>query len=181
MASKLEARGLRYSRYVDDVTVSSIETMSDDDKTWAIGQLVAMMGSRGFRAKRDKHEIQSGNARISVMKLNVNREIGLSARERAQIRAAVHQLEQFFDRGNSGPEFRQEMDRVVERIGRLGRFHEAEAARLQGRVQAMRNAANFEASRSCLRFAADHSPRQCKMNRLFRFVILAIRTEDRQQ
>jgi len=142
VVSKLEARGLRYSRYVDDVTVSSTDTMSSDDKTWAIGQVVAMIGSRGFHAKRDKHEIQSGEARISVMKLNVNRAVGLSKRERAQIRAAVHQLEQCFDRGDTGPVFRHEMEKASGRIGRLNRFHAVEADRLRDRLTTMRMALN---------------------------------------
>lgn len=144
VVSKLESRGLRYSRYVDDVTVSSTNAMSSDDKTWAIAQVLAMMGSRGFHSKRDKHEIQSGRTRISVMKLNINREVGLSARERSQIRAAVHQLEKCFDQGNTGPEFRQDMDKATGRIGRLGRFHVAEAEQLRGRLQAMRNILNVQ-------------------------------------
>lgn len=139
---KLADRGLRYSRYVDDVTISSVNAITDEDKTWAIAQVIAMMGSRGFRTKREKHEIQSGNGRISVMKLTVNREVSLSTRERSQIRTAVHQLEQSFDRGETGPEFRQDMDKASGRIGRLGRFHPAEADKLRERLQAMRQVVN---------------------------------------
>lgn len=140
VVSKLQARGLRYSRYVDDVTISSTAALTTEDKAWAIGQVVAMIGSRGFRTKREKHEIQSGNGRISVMKLNVNRGVGVSTRERAQIRAAVHQLEQACIRCETGPQFRKELEKTSGRIGRLGRFHASEADRLRARLQAIRNA-----------------------------------------
>jgi hypothetical protein len=144
LVGKLSTRGLRYSRYVDDVTISSPTAMPKDDKTWAIAQVIAMMGSRGFRAARSKHDIQSGKGRISVMNLNVNRTVGLSAKERSNIRAMVYQLEQTFDRGETGPEFRHGLDQASGRIGRMGRFHAAEAATLRDRILNMRRIVNAE-------------------------------------
>lgn len=144
LVEKLASKGLRYSRYVDDVTISSPVAISNDDKTWAIAQVIAMMGSRGFRAARSKHDIQSGKGRISVMNLNVNRTVGLSAKERSNIRAMVYQLEQCFDRGETGPEFRRGLDQASGRIGRMGRFHAAEAATLRNRILNMRRIMSTE-------------------------------------
>jgi hypothetical protein len=142
LVEKLAARNMRYSRYVDDVTISSCAPISREDKAWAIAQVMAMMGSRGFRAARDKHSIQAGNNRVSVMNLNVNRKAGFSAKARANLRAMVYQLEQCFDRGDTGPEFRIGLDKAGGRIGHMARFHKSEAAALRARVQAMRRVIN---------------------------------------
>jgi hypothetical protein len=144
LVEKLTSKGLRYSRYVDDVTISAPAAMHNDAKTWAIAQVIAMMGSRGFRASRDKHSIQSGKGRIAVMNLNVNRTVGLSAQERSNIRTMVYQLEQSFDRGETGPEFRHGLDRASGRIGRMSCFHAQAAATLRGRILAMRRIVNTE-------------------------------------
>lgn len=142
LVEKLASKGLRYSRYVDDVTISTPVALPNDDKTWAIAQVIAMMGSRGFRAARSKHDIQSGKGRISIMNLNVNRTVGLSAKERSNIRAMVYQLEQSFDRGETGQEFRHGLDRASGRIGIMGRFHAAEASTLRNRILKMRRIVN---------------------------------------
>lgn len=144
LVEKLAARNMRYSRYVDDVTISSCNPISGDDKTWAIAQVIGMMGSRGFRAARDKHSIQTGNNRVAVMNVNVNRTAGLPAQARSALRAMVHQLEQCFDRGDTGPEFRLGLDKAGGRIGHMARFHKSEAAALRERVQAMRRVINAE-------------------------------------
>ena len=144
LVEKLAVRNMRYSRYVDDVTISSCTPISREDKTWAIAQVMAMMGSRGFRAARDKHSIQTGNARVAVMNVNVNRMAGLPAQARSGLRAMVHQLEQCFDRGETGPGFRTGLDKAGGRIGHMARFHKSEAAALRERVQAMRRVINAE-------------------------------------
>jgi hypothetical protein len=142
LVEKLAARNMRYSRYVDDVTISSCAPISPENKTWAIAQVMAMMGSRGFRAARDKHSIQAGNHRVSVMNLNVNRKAGFSAKARANLRAMVHQLEQDFNRNETGLNFRIGLDKAGGRIGHMARFHASEAAALRERVQTMRRVIN---------------------------------------
>ncbi|MEX8510377.1 MAG: reverse transcriptase family protein [Leptothrix ochracea] len=139
LVANLADRGLRYSRYVDDITISSTVKLESADKKWAISQVIAMMGSRGFRAARDKHSIQSAKSRISVMNLNVNQQVGLSRKERANIRAGVHQLEQRFGQGETGLAFQRDLDKARGRIGRMARFHPSEAEALRLRLQAMRD------------------------------------------
>lgn len=142
LVEKMTARGLRYSRYVDDITISSTSTISDEDKSWAIGQVIAMMGSRGFSPAREKHRVQSAHERISVMGLNVSRAPGLPAGERSGLRAAVYQLESRLNLGERGPELGSELSRVGGRIGRMKRFHPREATQLQLRVRAVADALN---------------------------------------
>lgn len=137
LVEKLASRGLRYSRYVDDVTISSGSLITSEDKAWAIGQVIAMMGSRGFKVAREKHVVQSPRGRIAVMGLNVSRSPGLSSAERSGIRTAVYQLEQRFGLGEFGPAMRTDISRASGRVGRMRRFHAEEAERLRARLRAM--------------------------------------------
>lgn len=141
VVSKLAVRGIRYSRYVDDITLSHTSGLSPQDKTWAMAQVIAMMGSRGFKPARDKHAISRGGAPITVMGMNINRQASLTAKERGQIRAMVHQLEKKLVRGEVGAEFHQAMDSVCGKLGKLRRLHPGEADRLQIRLRAVREVA----------------------------------------
>lgn len=141
VVDRLASRGIRYSRYVDDITLSHPSGLSAEDKAWAMSQVIAMMGSRGFKPARDKHVIQGGRGPITLMRMNINRQATITAKERGQIRAMVHHLEMRFDRRDVGAEFHQAMDTVAGKVGRLHRLHPAEAEKLRERLRAVREAA----------------------------------------
>ena len=141
VVERLASRGIRYSRYVDDITLSHPSGLSAEDKAWAMSQVIAMMGSRGFKPARDKHLIQGGRGPITVMRMNINRQATITAKERGQIRAIVHHLEMRFARGNVDVEFHQAMQTVSGKIGRLHRLHPTEADKLRDRLRAVREAA----------------------------------------
>jgi hypothetical protein len=115
---------------------------STEDKTWAMSQVIAMMGSRGFKPARDKHAIQSGGGPITLMRMSINRHTTIPAKERSQIRAMVRQLEMQFNRGDVGVEFRLAMDSVNGKVGKLRRLHPAEGEKLRERLHKVRSAAN---------------------------------------
>lgn len=140
VVEKLAGRGIRYSRYVDDVTISHGTTMSPEDKTWAIAQIYAMVGARGFKPERSKHSVQPAHRRISVMGININQHPTISVAERAKLRSEVHRLEQLFDRSETGLEFRGALEKASGKIGRMSRFHPDAAAALRQRVRSMRSA-----------------------------------------
>lgn len=144
LVDKLQERGIRYSRYVDDVTISSAGEMTEEDKRWAIAQAYGMIGGAGFKAQRVKHSGTSARTAITIMGLNANSPCGptLTKKERANIRATVFQLEQRFARGEVTPEFRQELTRVVGKVGRLKRLHPRDGQHLKGRVDAIQSGLN---------------------------------------
>lgn len=140
VVAKLADRGIRYSRYVDDVTISHETTMSPEDKTWAIAQIYGMFGASGFEPERSKHSVQPAHRRISVMGINVNQHPTISVAERAKLRSEVHRLEELVDRSEAGLEFRGALEKASGKIGRMSRFHPDEAAALRQRVRSMRRA-----------------------------------------
>jgi hypothetical protein len=134
--NKLLGRGLRYSRYVDDITVSSFKAINLEDKKWAIAQIYAMAGSKGFNAKREKHFIFNGSRPIEIMGLVINSGVSLPHTERANIRAAVRSLENQ-NQGFTDLTFRIKRNHVLGKIGKLKRFHGVEADKLRARLDAI--------------------------------------------
>lgn len=139
LVDRLSERGIRYSRYVDDVTISSPGEMTDEDVAWAIAQIYGMIGGNGFQAQRAKHGASTARNAIKIMGLNANSERGptVSRRERSNVRAMVFQLEQQLNRGDVTQAFREELSRVMGKIGRLKRLHSHEASLLRARILAV--------------------------------------------
>jgi hypothetical protein len=127
----LGIRGLRYSRFVDDVTMSHPAAIGTEEKTWAIAQVYAMLGSHGFKPARQKHAIFNGSASRTIMRVNVNELVTITPAERRQVRAMVHQIEQRVRSGENTPEVRQLLSSAIGKIGRIQRLHPGYADKLR--------------------------------------------------
>lgn len=135
LQSALENAGLIYSRYVDDICVSSKEGLSNSVVTTCIAAIYGMMTAHGYRAKRSKHEIRRAQGPMAVTKLLVNARPALPKSERARIRTCVLLLELEVKAGTSSPDdLRQMMARARGRVCRLAQFHPIEGAHLKTRL-----------------------------------------------
>ena len=135
----LAQEGIVYSRYVDDIAMSSKAFLSRPDQTKLIARLYGMLAKVGLKAKRKKHESFSASKRMITTKLVVNERVSLSDKQRANVRAAVHQLERLAQPGAPSQEFMQLLASASVRVGHLGRFHPAEGARLKAKLRTLRN------------------------------------------
>lgn len=131
LQAKLIADGITYSRFVDDITVSSLFPVSPQKKTQLVKAIYGLMQRNGFQPKRVKHELKTKRERMAVTKLTVNDKVGLSAKDRSQIRAAVHRLElksseQLLDA--------REFASILGKVHHMARFHPGEAASLKARL-----------------------------------------------
>ena len=135
----LRSRGFVYSRYVDDIAISSIRRVVPKELTRVIARVYGMMRSCGFSAKRRKHQIERSSGRMSVTKLTVNRRVALPTEERQAIRAAVHQLEQGFAKAPPDPDAWHAYRKVLGRVSRLRQFHASEGDALKKRLDTMRS------------------------------------------
>ena len=138
LVEKLRPRGIRYSRLVDDISVSARHTITRSEKTAMVGDIVGMLSKRGFTAKRSKHAIMTSGQAMSVNKLAVNRRAGLTKRVRALIRSAVHEFEQRAMREADSQDLRAAYNRVLGRVGLLKRFHRDTGEILKKRLEAIR-------------------------------------------
>lgn len=138
LQAKFAAQGLVYSRYVDDIAVSSKAFLTDQEKSEVVRQIYGMLLKHGYRPKRAKHEISTSSTRMEVTKLSINAKPGLGKAVYSKTRAAVHDIEQRIANGEvlsfeRGP-YAQAMGRVLH----LERFHPGKAAPLKKRLFALK-------------------------------------------
>lgn len=128
-----------YSRYVDDVTVSSSKALTPAEIGRCMAIVYGMFGSQGYKAKRKKHEIVRANAPMRVTKLVVNKRPALPKADRKAVRAAVYKLEEIVNSYQPLPDGIQTLlNSTSGRVSRLGQFHPAQAAPLKARIAMVR-------------------------------------------
>lgn len=149
LVTRFKAQGMAYSRFADDITVSSKSRIAPAATTQVIASVTWMLGQKGCLQKRSKLHVRNrGQALITgekaeavtVTGLVVDKPIpALPKKARLAIRAAVKQLE---DRVSGYPgqlsiEDEKEVRRVMGRIGRLIACGHPEGQRLKTRVRAV--------------------------------------------
>lgn len=138
--AKLASRGITYSRYVDDMAMSSVTYLSKETQTWAIAQLYGMLRRNDLKAGRAKHEIFSASEPMIATKLIVNRKPALTQKKRSQVRAQVKQLEIAHAEVADADTVRALAIRAAQSVGQLGRFHKTQAGNLKARIGLVRDA-----------------------------------------
>ncbi|WP_052125864.1 reverse transcriptase family protein [Bordetella trematum] len=134
LQAEFAAKGWTYSRYVDDIAVSSTIGMAPHQKTEAIRKVYGLLSGYGYKPKRNKHEITTAAQRMVVTKLSINAKPGLAQSERDRIRAAVHEVERLVSSGNSISTDSGVYAKAMGRVTTLARFHPGEAAPLRQRL-----------------------------------------------
>ena len=131
-------KGLIYSRFVDDIAVSSKRFVTAEEKTSIIATIYGMLGGLGYKAKRRKHELRTNKDRMIVTKLLVNAKPSLVKEDRSAIRTAVYQLEEQVRNGSRSFALSKEYSKVFGRVSSLGRFHGSEAEQLKQRMRILK-------------------------------------------
>jgi hypothetical protein len=134
----LDSREVVYSRYVDDITISSRQFLNTEQKTECIALIYGMLSKVGYRAKRRKHEISTSANPMFTTKLMVNDRVSLTSKERANIRAAVFQLEQNIGQGFADPVILKKFNSVSGQVGKLKLFHATEGSHMMERMKNLR-------------------------------------------
>ncbi len=136
--AKLAELGIAYSRYVDDISISSNSEIPPEIITRAIGWIYGMMFKYGYRPKRSKHEIHRRHHPMLVTKHVINVKPGLPHSERQAIRAAIHQLEQVKGTEVCSHAHSKALNSTAGRVNRLAQYHPTEGKRLQEQIKALR-------------------------------------------
>lgn len=140
LQAKLNARGVVYSRYVDDIGISSKTILSRKDKTDLIASVYGMLSKNGLSAKREKHEIHPATERMIATKLVINRKAALTPERRANARTVVFQVEQLAASGATDEQVLEAATKASNRLGLVGRFHPNIAAPLKERIRKIKHA-----------------------------------------
>ena len=128
-------RGIAYSRFMDDISVSTNYKLDTEQKKYIIGAIYAMLFASGYAPRREKHEILSAAKRMHVTNLNVNaKNPTLPKKERDKIRAAVYECEQHAQYDRVSFKYRKRWNSTSGKVGQLKRFHHDEAEKLRERL-----------------------------------------------
>lgn len=135
---KLQEAGVTYSRYVDDICLSSSNELDTQTQSKLISQLYGMLRRNNLKASRKKHQVFTASRKMVVTKLTVNSKPSLTKKKRSEIRAQVFQLEQLLKTAHNGDTVLEASKKAAQRVGQLGRFHPVEAFKLRLRIKAVR-------------------------------------------
>ena len=133
--------GFTYTRYVDDVTISTNRFVRMSELQSVISPVVGMLSSKGVRPHRgqDKLVIATPGYQRQVHGLNVGSgALTMDRRDRAKIRAAVHQCELQAQAGLNAIEYARNWLSVNGRIEWLRLFHPTPAEQYQDRMNAIK-------------------------------------------
>jgi len=132
---QLKRRGLIYTRYVDDVTVSSKRLIEAKEKSEIISTIYSLFRSIGAKPNRKKHKIMPRNTQQEVHGVNVNKKQPTMPKEkRNKIRAAVHCCEITFKKSSGSSEYYSLFNSVMGKVNTMGRMHKSEAEKLRLRL-----------------------------------------------
>jgi hypothetical protein len=139
LVAKLRSMGFDYTRYIDDMTISSKTDKTAAELGVAISLVASMVRRYGLRFKRNKHNLAYAGQRMEVTGLVVGQEsAGLGHTKRSNIRALVHKCE--ID-ARHAPE-REEPTLIYRRaaslVGQYARLHPNQGKALKRRLEAIR-------------------------------------------
>jgi hypothetical protein len=120
LVARLEKQGWRYSRLVDDITISKQRRASDDELTQVNATLFAFVNRHGYSVKRSKHDVKRRNARMSVNGLVVNKKVSLPKSRRRSIASLLHRTNAAIDVGEG---YTMPVNRVRGQVAMVKRMH----------------------------------------------------------
>ncbi|HHL45900.1 MAG TPA: RNA-directed DNA polymerase [Gammaproteobacteria bacterium] len=137
LVTNLAARGIRYSRYVDDITLSSRRFICNHQKAEVIQQVRRLCNGNGFRMKGCKERIETSGKPMCVNNLQINHGVTLPKKERARIRAAVRACEVYHSESRDSSEYQKLLNSTLGRVSRLRQLHPKEGTDLMRRLTIM--------------------------------------------
>lgn len=123
VVQRLAKRHFAYSRYIDDVTISSRKHQCNASKTYSIQNIIGMCINHGYRINRRKHRIETAGNSMQVNNLIVNNRVSVPKAEQARIRAAVQECEKSSAQRRATQEYQKLYKRTVGRVIRLRQYH----------------------------------------------------------
>lgn len=135
----LQQKGFKYTRFVDDVTVSSENYTAMHDLAPIFASIFGMFSSKGVKPNRNKIDISTSGYSMVVHNLNVNAGVPTIPRsERGRIRAAVKDCERNYPENNQSEYYEKLWESTKGRVNFLNQLHFSEAESYRERLEAVR-------------------------------------------
>jgi len=137
-------QGMSYSRFADDISISSKRVILSDQKTDIVRRVTGMLAAKGFVQKRQKmHVLKRGQAitktdepeAVVITGLSVaGPRPGVTKKERKQIRSAVREFELLVEADADIIRLRELYSRAMGRVGRLLACGQSDGITLKNRL-----------------------------------------------
>ena len=135
----LRQRQFRYSRYVDDITVSTDRQVDKKELHTVTAMIYGMFINAGVNPNRKKRNVQTRGGRMRVHNLNVDSgSPTISRKERSRIRTAVMQCERMALQEPTSDEFKELYASVRGRVTAMARLHPNQANNYIKRLDAIK-------------------------------------------
>ena len=142
-------RGFQYSRFADDITISSGRQPSSDELSFIVSTVTGMLAAKGCHQKRAKlhmrirgqgiEEDDNTFKPLTVTGLSVFNSVpGLTKLERKRIRSAVRELEVMSESAHSWVVLEPMYHRAMGRVGRLLACRHPDGEALKARLNAVK-------------------------------------------
>ena len=140
LVEHFQSRGYAYSRFVDDITVSSAHEISDKEKSAIISGIYKLLGHRGYRAKRRKHAIATRCTAQNVTGLSVNQKTPRLPRKKQQnVRAALFQLDRaFHERFLATKDYEKLWQSVRGHVGQVSAYNKTRGHKMRTKLNQLR-------------------------------------------
>jgi hypothetical protein len=138
LVAKLSSMGFTYTRYIDDMTISSNTDRTNEELHQALSLLASMLKRYGLRFKRPKHSLAYAGQHMEVTGLTVGRDsAGLGHAKKSNIRALVHRCEIEARNWPSSNALFLMKRRAVSLVGQYARLHPSQGHALKLRLTAI--------------------------------------------
>ena len=141
LVAYLRSNGLQYSRYIDDITISSMTALSGRQIQQIRSAVWSMCKSYGYRLNSRKHCIRRSSRRMEVTGVVVNTRTAASKEKRSEARQIVHECEVAVQQNPSSigeSWYLAQYNRAVGKLGYVSRLNPTQTEPLRGRLEKVR-------------------------------------------
>lgn len=141
LVRRVNRLGMRYSRFVDDISITSRRRHPPLVIKNVIRNVYAALYRAGFAPKFEKHEFSWRGKAMLVTKLNIDAKISLPVQRRTALKQDARQLALYADAGSFSPFAMKLVRSLATRAGTAKKFHPQLAKRVRAVIHdfGMRN------------------------------------------
>ncbi|NQZ92823.1 MAG: RNA-directed DNA polymerase [Moritella sp.] len=137
---RLNNAKLTYTRYVDDITVSSKNYINKQEISDVIASIYGMLQHYGFKPNRSKHDVLGNGSHQTVHRVGVNgKRASFGKEEKKKVRSAVHNLINLFSDGQCSYEhYLKIFSSVSSRVGKIQQLNEYQGKKYRESLNAIK-------------------------------------------
>lgn len=145
VVERLERVGFKYTRYVDDITLSNRSHVPKQSITHAVQEIRGMIRSQGFVLARSKQHFSSevdsktGNRKaLRITGHTVGQVVSLPAERRRGLEVAIHKLLEIPKTETNLFEIEKSFRSIAARVGQLKRLHPSQHSRFKAKIDVVK-------------------------------------------